>query len=262
MRNLAVTIAAALLVPLTAEGQGPRFAPPPTTPPRAAAAVLQPVERGDAAPVVSAEGMLPPLKPLRLPPVRASLADDTPPLPAWHPDRAASGEAPVSEADAARSFLAGGRLARRWQQQAPPAPQRMPDLDPNAADDRASQPLPLNPQKPLEDLGNAPGGGGLAGDFPALPPDPNQQPERLPELGAELYHHGGSYLYAPEGDRLGWPDKHSGEHFQVLRKPEDYQGPEPLTLFADFLGAEAAHVKAPEQVVGRILGRGRRLARR
>ena len=41
--------------------------------------------------------------------------------------------------------------------------------------------------------------------FPSLPPDPDEdQLEPLPPLEDELWWHGGSYLYAPEGDRLNY----------------------------------------------------------
>jgi len=53
------------------------------------------------------------------------------------------------------------------------------------------------------------------GDFPALPPDPNEAEEDiLPPLEQELFEHGGSYLYAPEGDHLNWPDGRFGDHAQ------------------------------------------------
>lgn len=62
--------------------------------------------------------------------------------------------------------------------------------------------------------------------------------EPLPDLADELYLHGGSYLYCPEGDRLGWPGP--GEaHYEYLRLPESWQKPLPLTAFAEFLGADA-----------------------
>lgn len=74
--------------------------------------------------------------------------------------------------------------------------------------------------------------------FPALPPDPNEDDKlALGDLDLELWGHGGSYLYQPEGDRLGWPsDEHA--HFEYLRLPEDWCAPEPVTAFTDFLGAD------------------------
>jgi hypothetical protein len=78
-----------------------------------------------------------------------------------------------------------------------------------------------------------------AGDFPALPPDPNEEGlAPLQPLADELYFHGGSYLYNAEGDRLNWPSDHEGAHYDRFRLPEGYLAPEPLTIFADFLGAD------------------------
>ena len=82
-------------------------------------------------------------------------------------------------------------------------------------------------------------------EFPELPPPPAaEQLEPLRPLDEELWLHGGSYLYAPEGDRLGLPcpdafsaDACSDEHWQLLRLPEDFCAPQPLTCFTDFLGA-------------------------
>ena len=77
-----------------------------------------------------------------------------------------------------------------------------------------------------------------AGSFPALPPDPyDDGTERLPPVEDELWYHGGSYLYAPEGDQLGWPGKRESHH-DVLRLPADWKAPEPITAFAEFLGAD------------------------
>ncbi|REK21760.1 MAG: hypothetical protein DWQ42_18955 [Planctomycetota bacterium] len=61
-------------------------------------------------------------------------------------------------------------------------------------------------------------------------------PEPLPPLEEELWYHGGSYLYAPEGDRLNWPHHDPHAHVQLLRLPEDWYAPQPITLFDDFLG--------------------------
>ncbi len=75
------------------------------------------------------------------------------------------------------------------------------------------------------------------GDFPALPPDPNAVGlPPLPPLELELWHHGGSYLYAPEGDRLNWPAETPIAHVEVLRLPETWQEPRPVTAFSEFLG--------------------------
>lgn len=77
----------------------------------------------------------------------------------------------------------------------------------------------------------------LANRFPALPPDPYEDVKAaLPDLQDELWQHGGSYLYAAEGDRLDWPGH--GEGHDLLRLPADWQAPEPLTAFADFMGAD------------------------
>lgn len=74
--------------------------------------------------------------------------------------------------------------------------------------------------------------------FPALPPAPDQHAQPpLPDLHDELWHHGGSYIYRPEGDQLNWPDKENS-HYEYKRLPEDWIAPEPFTLFADFLGAD------------------------
>ncbi len=81
------------------------------------------------------------------------------------------------------------------------------------------------------------------GDFPALPPDPYDDPnDPLPPLEDELFWHGGSYLYCPEGDHLNWPgecDEHA--HYDLLRLPEWWQKPRPVTHFAQFLGADPIH---------------------
>jgi hypothetical protein len=75
-------------------------------------------------------------------------------------------------------------------------------------------------------------------DFPPLPPDPNEHgSESLLPLDEELWWHGGSFLYSPEGDHLNWPDPHAGDHYQVLRLPENWQAPQPITLFDDYLGS-------------------------
>lgn len=80
------------------------------------------------------------------------------------------------------------------------------------------------------------------GDFPALPPDPTEgELEPLPPLEEELWQHGGSYLYTPEGDQIGWPAADSHEHYQVLRLPEDWHEPKPITAFEEFLGVGPIH---------------------
>ncbi len=62
--------------------------------------------------------------------------------------------------------------------------------------------------------------------------------EPLPPLDEELWQHGGSYIYSPEGDRLGWPAEDPHADFELLRLPEDYVDPEPFTLFTQFEGEE------------------------
>ena len=76
-------------------------------------------------------------------------------------------------------------------------------------------------------------------DFPSLPPDPYaDERDPLPPLEIELWNHGGSYLYAPEGDHLNWPPHGSESHHEHLRLPEDWVEPRPWTAFAEFLGAD------------------------
>jgi hypothetical protein len=79
-------------------------------------------------------------------------------------------------------------------------------------------------------------------DFPPLPPDPYEaERQPLPPLGAELWNHGGSYLYAPEGDRLNWPHDGDGEHYDLLRLPETWVEPKPFTMFSEYLGADPVY---------------------
>ena len=87
-------------------------------------------------------------------------------------------------------------------------------------------------------------------EFESLLPSGTQQPEppmfddwfvddeELPPLDEELWIHGGSYLYAPEGDRLNWPCDEDHAHYDLLRLPEDWQEPLPLTGVREFLGAD------------------------
>jgi len=65
--------------------------------------------------------------------------------------------------------------------------------------------------------------------------------EPLPPLEEELWLHGGSHLYEAEGDQFdqflnGGGDLGHGHHFRVLRLPEGWQRPEPLTAFQQFEG--------------------------
>lgn len=75
--------------------------------------------------------------------------------------------------------------------------------------------------------------------------------EILPPLEDELWLHGGSYMYEPQGDHLGWPSSESidlqwarappdarDSHFDLLRLPEWWPKPRPLEVFAEFLGAD------------------------
>ena len=76
-------------------------------------------------------------------------------------------------------------------------------------------------------------------DFPALPPDPYAtERDPLPPLADELWHHGGSYLYEPEGDHLNWPEPGGDDHYDHLRLPEDWIAPQPLFAAPEFLGAD------------------------
>ncbi|MCA9270044.1 MAG: hypothetical protein KDA41_16295, partial [Planctomycetales bacterium] len=82
-----------------------------------------------------------------------------------------------------------------------------------------------------------------ARDFPSLPPDPYAaESEALPPLGDELFWHGGSYLYEPEGEQLNWPDECEDAHFDLLRLPETWEKPRPVEGFAEFLGADMVQV--------------------
>ncbi len=82
---------------------------------------------------------------------------------------------------------------------------------------------------------------------PALPPSPDAGDATMPELNEELRRHGGSYLYEPEGERLGVQghDEACGHpaHAEYLRLPEWWIGPQPVTAFADFLGADPVVVR-------------------
>lgn len=80
------------------------------------------------------------------------------------------------------------------------------------------------------------------GDFPPLPPIPDVDAyQDLRPLEEEIIHHGGSYLYHPEGDQID-SHCHADEHEEKLRLPEGYQKPRPLTLFSEFLGADPINV--------------------
>lgn len=109
-----------------------------------------------------------------------------------------------------------------------PAPRQSQESGPGSVEE-IRPPFPLTP---------------VEGDFPPLLPDPNDaDSEYLPPLEEELWNHGGSYLYEPEGERLNWPGPDSHEHFQVLRLPEDWKEPRPVTAFQEFLGADMVHAR-------------------
>lgn len=74
--------------------------------------------------------------------------------------------------------------------------------------------------------------------FPNLPPDPNAPSDDLPSLEDELWLHGGAHLYVPEGDGFYTQQQCGPGGHEPLRLPEDWQAPQPFTLFADFLGAD------------------------
>lgn len=80
------------------------------------------------------------------------------------------------------------------------------------------------------------------GEFPSLPPHPHPMGHAsLLPIEEELWRHGGAHLYEPEGDRRNWPQHNTKQHFEVLRLPEDWRAPQPLTAFQDFLGADPIH---------------------
>ena len=100
-----------------------------------------------------------------------------------------------------------------------------------------------SPAVPSRTPATAPFQDQVVGDFPALPPDPDElRYATMPSLNAELWQHGGSYLYVPEGDRLNWP--HEGEaHYDLLRVPETYHNKQPVTGHTPFLGVGPVNVK-------------------
>ncbi len=120
-------------------------------------------------------------------------------------------------------------------------PESVYRFPPISTEAQVSELIPLPPVAQQEVIPpSAPENGTV---FPELPPPPDaDQREPLRPLDEELWLHGGSYLYAPEGDRLGMPcaDGCEGDiaHAQLLRLPEDYLAPQPITCFAEFLGAD------------------------
>jgi len=157
----------------------------------------------------------------------------------------------------------------------PPAPEPDGEKIPEARPDEPLADEPTEPEKiespePADQIERLPPLRPLTppvadGDFPSLPPDPNiKREDELPPLEEELWNHGGSYLYAPEGDHLNWPDgrfgphaeahaapegcspsdhhahheAHHEAHYEYLRLPEGWVGPKPFTLGPEFLGAD------------------------
>lgn len=137
---------------------------------------------------------------------------DGPPTESWRPTTRDA--AAASQAELAGDYLS--QSPRPLQSRI----ERLPGIDVVAADSSAPEPYETR-----------------AVGFPALPPDPNETDKTpLPDLEEELWQHGGSYLYAAEGDRLDWPGHSAGHDY--LRLPSDWQAPEPVTAFADFQGAD------------------------
>ena len=110
------------------------------------------------------------------------------------------------------------------------------------ADGQTLDALPLDP---FENASLSSQGGSPSSRFPKLPPAPGEkESHELPPLEEELWYRGGSQLYMSEGDRLGMPDEDQGpdgEHYEMLRLPETWQEPRPVTMFQDFLGADPIH---------------------
>lgn len=131
---------------------------------------------------------------------------------------------------------------------------RHPSFDPPALERPSNQPSLNQPslkaadpaqQKPASTLWQPPGleSADTPVAYPLLPPDPYADEQtQLAPLQCELHHHGGSYLYQPEGDAF---QQHQQEaycdpdgHHQALRLPEHFQAPQPCTHFAEYLGAD------------------------
>jgi hypothetical protein len=112
---------------------------------------------------------------------------------------------------------------------------------------RGQQPMGLH-DYPIAGRANPASGGDSVPAFPALPPDPyRSERDDLPSLEDELDYRGGAYLYERYDDYLdGYLDGvpcedglgHDDHHVTLLRLAEDYYAPQPLTFFADFLGAD------------------------
>ena len=65
--------------------------------------------------------------------------------------------------------------------------------------------------------------------------------EPLPSLKDELRWHGGSYLYEPAGDQWYGPEDDEVQHSPVLRLPECWSKPRPITAFQQFLESDPIH---------------------
>jgi len=100
------------------------------------------------------------------------------------------------------------------------------------------EPIPFSGDIPIEPGHDLPRTAPLNVDRPVeAPPSTHSVKEDLPPLAAELFQHGGSYLYQAGGDRLGWPAAGTSHH-QFLRLPANWQAPDPVTAFAEFQGAD------------------------
>lgn len=113
-----------------------------------------------------------------------------------------------------------------------PIPQSNPVPQSNQEEQPQPQPIESAPSEVETPIG-----------FPPLPPDPyaDRQPKLAP-LECELHHHGGSYLYQPEGDAFQQHQQAAHcdpqHHHAPLRLPEHFQAPQPCTHFAEYLGAD------------------------
>lgn len=178
--------------------------------------------------------------PIRLGIALTSLAVLSSAAPLWGQSLSLNGPAPIG----------GVALASPEREDAPPA-EEVPFSDQTTPETVLPQTENIAPQDdsfPAIKPAPSPFSPQVQGDFPALPPPPGEtEYEVLPELQEELLHHGGSYLYHPEGDQLnvhGGDNDHGEhhEHGEHLRLPENYQEPRPLTRFSEFLGADPIRV--------------------
>ncbi|MEM6328769.1 MAG: hypothetical protein AAF790_00815 [Planctomycetota bacterium] len=149
----------------------------------------------------------------------------------------------------------------------PPAEDTLPlfAAPPATAEEVPRRELFEPPSDAIDPSGDAPDQRGDPVAFPSLPPDPYaEEHATLPPLCVELDHHGGSFLYTPEGD--GWHeywaehqakelgghggghgkhDEQGGHHHAEppKRLPEWFQAPQPCTRFpglptTEYLGAD------------------------